>query len=200
VQAFYFVADDLVLATEFKDKDVIFNAYDPGRAAALWRQQFRVRTATRVRQRDSHRAVAGRIYLGNGPLTVIDPATGQHTLVARLQDDRLVQFCRRAFFRRQLLSYRRDEGCGDMEKVQLLSVTVSPARCAGGRRRARIRTRPEHRALGLRSVRVYAGAAPDVNDSSLAPPPDRFVVEGERLFRSITRRAGRRGGSATSRT
>jgi len=45
---FYFVADDLVLATEFKDKDVIFNAYDPGRAARCGVNSFACGTATRV--------------------------------------------------------------------------------------------------------------------------------------------------------
>ena len=123
VQAFYFVADDLVLATEFKDKDVIFNAYDPGRAAALWRQQFRVRDSDKSPGSVIHIAPSqDRIYLGNGPLTVIDPATG-HTLWSL--DCKTIgsfNFAGAHFFADSSFLIAGTEGCGDMEKVQLLSV------------------------------------------------------------------------------
>jgi len=184
VQGFYFVADDLVLATEFKDKDVIFNAYDPGRAAALWRQQFRVRDSDKSPGSVIHIAPSqDRIYLGNGPLTVIDPATG-HTLWSL--DCKTIgsfNFSGAHFFADSSFLIVGTEGCGNTEKLQLLSVNgVTGA--VRWRAPARAHTYKigniEHWDFDLSGW--YAGAAPELNDSTLAPPPDRFVVEGERLF------------------
>jgi len=138
------------------------------------------------RQRDSHAPSQDRIYLGNDRLTVIDPAT-VHTLVARCKTIGSFNLQARIFSPTAPFLSAGTEGCGDMEKVQLLSVN-SVTGAVRWRAPARAHTYKtgniEHWDFVCRVVcRRSTGRERQQPGSA----PDRFVVRGRTSLRDRLR-------------
>jgi outer membrane protein assembly factor BamB len=123
---FYFVGDRMVYAVAYNGGgkvDARINAYDLAQPAFAWRQQVRVQ--------ESDQAPGGwvttdekrnRLYLGNGPLTVLDALTGQTVWSLDCNTAGSLNLRRAQFHPDGHLLIQGTAGCGEADKRRLLRV------------------------------------------------------------------------------
>ncbi len=123
---FYFVGDRMAYVVAYSGGgkvDARINAYDLSQPAFAWRQQVRVQESDKATggwvTTDTER---NRLYLGNGPLTVLDSRTGQTVWSLDCNTTGSLDLRRAQFHLDGHLLIQGTAGCGETDKRRVLRV------------------------------------------------------------------------------
>ena len=189
--AFYFLRGDIGVVVRYDGSgkvDAKISAFNLASSAPLWHSSLRVQESQDSPGRFLNTfAREDRLYFGNGPLTVLDAATGRTLWSLDCRTIGSIDFHDAEYFADGDFLLEGTDGCGNLDNPRVLRVNDATGAVrwqvsaeAHTYNTGRSRTKTEHRDFSW----FWSGTAVDtaaVQDGIRQVTPARIVLAGERL-------------------